>query len=112
MIDRAYFEKVLPDQLRLMERPVRFTLHLVTGDEYMVHALVAAHDPYVILTIYADGKLKQHTKRWQGEHPDGDPDILDQVSVPYSSIAFAHLTARSTKGDDTRRLIGFQQAEA
>ena len=49
MLDRNYFEQVLQDQLRLMERPVRLKLHLGTGDLYMVHALVAAHDGFVIL---------------------------------------------------------------
>lgn len=109
MLDRNYFEQVLPDQLRVMERPVRMTLHLSTGDRYMVHALVAAHDHFVIVKVYTEGKPAQHSKRWQANNPNLDPEIFDQVSVPYHMIAFAYLTARSTKGDDARGLIGFQQ---
>ena|SRR5579859_2991926 len=108
MIDRAYFEHVLPDQLRIMGRPARLTLHLAGGDEYMVHALVAAHDPYVILKVYSKGKLPQQSKRWQAENPDQDPDVFDQVCLPYGSIVHAHLTARATKGDDSQGVIGFQ----
>ena len=109
MLDRNYFESVVADQLRLMERPVRMTLHLTTGDEYMVHALVAAHDTYVVLKVYAKGKSPQHSKARQAANPGQDSEIFDQVSIPYTWIAFSHLTARSTKGDDARGLIGFQQ---
>ena len=111
MIDRAYFEQVLPDQIRIMGRPPRLTIHLSSGDDYMVHALVAAHDAYVVLKVYGEGKLPQHSKRWQAENPDQDPEIFDQVCIPYGSIVHTHLTARSTKGDDARGLIGFQHGE-
>ena len=108
MLDRNYFEQVLPDQLRLIERPARLTLHLNTGDEYTVHALVAAHDAYVVLKVYGEGKPTQHSKRWQAENPTQDSEAFDQVCIPYSSIAFAHLTARTGAGD-SRKVTGFQQ---
>src|SRR2546428_326380 len=39
MLDRHYFEKVLPDQLRLLDHPVaRLTLTADTGVEYEVRA--------------------------------------------------------------------------
>ena len=84
------------------------TLHLNTGDEYMVHGLIAAHDSYVALKVYTDGKVAKHTKLWKAENPSEDSAILDQVCIPYASITFVHLTARSTKGHDADRLIGFQ----
>ena len=86
------------------------TLHLNAGDEYIVLGLIAAHDSYVVLKVYTDGKIAKHTKRWQAENPSEDSAILDQVCIPYASIAFVHLTARSTKGHDADRLIGFQQS--
>ena len=106
MIDRKYFEEVLPDQLRIMEKPVRLTIHLASGAEYMVHALVA-HDQYVVLKVYGKGTAPEHTRRWQDQHPADDAEILDQVCIPYHIMALTHLTARSTRGDDSRRLMGF-----
>ena len=109
MLDRKYFEDVLPDQIRLMEKPVRLAVHLADGSEHLVHSMLAAHDTYVVLKVYGDGKQPEHTKPWQAAHPKDDVAIFDQLSVPYAAIAFAHLTARSTKGDDSRRVIGFQR---
>ena len=109
MLDRKYFEGVLPDQLRLMERPVRLTVHTTTGEEYAVHALVAAHDAYVVLKVYGKEKAPKHSKPWREANPTQDATILDQVCIPYSAIAMAHLTARTTEGDDARTLIGLRQ---
>ena len=108
MLDRKYFEEILPDQLRLMERPVRLTVHLTTGDEYAVHSLVATHDAYVIFKVYDKGKEPKHSKAWREANPTHYAAIFDQVSIPYSGIAVAHLTARTTKGDDARLLVAFQ----
>ena len=109
MLDRKYFEEVLPDQIRLMEKPVRLTVHLADGAEHIVHSMLAAHDTYVILKVYTDGKPPQHTRPWQTAHPADDLEIFDQLAVPYGAIAYSHLTARSTKGDDSRRVLGFQR---
>ena len=107
MLDKKYFEEVLPDQIRLMERPVRLAVHLVDGSEHLVHSMLAAHDDYVVLKVYSAGKQPLHSRPWQAANPGGDAAIYDQVAVPYSTIALAHLTARSTKGDDARNAIGF-----
>jgi hypothetical protein len=107
MLDRKYFENVLPDQLRIMERPVRLTVHVTGGEEYDVHT-VAAHDNYVVLSVYGKGKAPKHSKPWREVNPKYDAVIFDQVCIPYASIARAHLTARATKGDDSRPLIGFE----
>jgi hypothetical protein len=109
MLDRKYFEEVLPDQLRLMERPVRLTVHLTTGDVYVVHSLVATHDAYVVLKVYEKGKEPKHSKAWREANPTHHAAIFDQVSIPYAGIALVHLTARATKGEDARLLIPPQQ---
>jgi hypothetical protein len=108
MLDRKYFDNVLPDQLRLMEIPARLTVHVTNGEEYEVRA-VGAHDNYVVLTVYGKEKGPKHSKPWRAANPNYDAVIFDQVCIPYASIALAHLTARATKGDDSRTLIGFQK---
>jgi len=109
MFGAKYFEQVIPDQVRLMERPVRLTLNLTNGDELIVHALVAAHEGYVVLKVHGKGKNPQHSKPWQTANPKDDPAIHDQATVPYSSIALAFLTAKTTIGDE-RTLTGFERA--
>src|SRR5437764_362886 len=99
MLDRKYFEEVLPEQIGLMEQPVRLTLHLTTGDEYIVHSVVAGHDAYAVFAVHGKGKAHEHTKGWQRANPKLDPVIYDQVCIPYEYIAVAHLTASTTKGD-------------
>ena len=108
MIDRRYFEEVLPDQLRLVEKPARLTIHLTDGTEHLVHSMVAAHDGYVVLKVYGDRKPPQHTKPWQAANPGADATIYDQIAVPYFTITSTSLTARSTRGDDARSVIGFR----
>jgi hypothetical protein len=109
MLDRKYFEDVLPDQLRTMERPVRLTVHVTTGEEYVVHALVA-HATYVVLQVHGKKEPPKHSKTWREANPTLDAVIFDQVCVPYSSITATHMTARATKGDDSEALTGFGQA--
>jgi hypothetical protein len=109
MINHKYFADVLPDQIRLMERAVRLTVHLTSGEQYDVHTLVAAHETYVVLKIYTKNDPPKHSKPWREANPAQDAAIYDEVCIPYSSIAVAHVTARATKGDDARALMGFQQ---
>ena len=112
MIDRHYFEQVLLEQVQLMERPVRMTVHLQTGSEYVVHSLFAGHDGYVILKVYpAKGKPPEHSKPWQTKNPNEDAAIYDQVCIPYALIASTLLTGRSTKGDEAQLLIGFRPSQ-
>ena len=111
MIDRKYFEDVLPEQLRLMERQARLTLHLTTGDEYVVQSLVATHPAFVVVQVYGKkNKTPRHTKAWREANPTLDAAIYDQLCIPYGSIALAHLTARAIKGDHAQFLVGFRQA--
>lgn len=110
MIDKSYFEQVLKEQLLLMEKAVRLTVHLTGGREYLVHALVAAHERFVILKVHSgtDGDKAPpfHSDEWLGEHPEEDRAIHDQVCVPYGAIIYTHLTAVGTVKHD--RSIGFQ----
>ena len=111
MIDRKYFEDVLPEQLRLMERQARLTLRLTTGDEYVVQSLVATHPAFVVVHVYGKkDKAPRHTKPWREANPTLDAAIYDQLCIPYESIALAHLTARAIKGDYAQVLVGFRQA--
>ena len=115
MFNRHYFETVLSQQLEFMEHPARLTVQLNTGATYVVHALLAAHDQYVILRVYSDGKEARYGKSWQRSNPGKDAAIYDQVAIPYAIITMTHLTARSTKGDDAQNMdaesaIGFRQA--
>jgi hypothetical protein len=110
VINRQYFEDVLPDPLRLMERPARLTLQVGPNREYVVHAIVAAHEGHVILSVYGDFKPPEHSAQWLAENPGSDPGIFDQVCLPYGAIVYAHLTARTTKGDE-RALIGFGRGQ-
>ena len=57
MFDRAYFESVLSDQLRLMGRSCRLIVGFQTGTEYDVASLVAAH--LLILGKYLPGPLSR-----------------------------------------------------
>ena len=109
MLDRKYFEEVLPDQIREMEKPVRLTVHLTDASEHLVASMLAAHDTYVILKVFGKDDPPEHSKPWQQKHPGAIPLIFDQLAIPYESIAFAHLTARSTRGDDAKSVIGFKQ---
>jgi len=107
-IDRKYFENVLPDQLRVMEKPVRLAVHTTSGEAYEVNGL-ATHDNYVVLSVYGKGKAPKHSKAWREENPSHDAVILDQVCIPYALISAVHLTARTTKGDDARTLTALQK---
>ena len=108
MFDRKYFEEVVTDQIRLMERPVRLTLQVGIEQVYEVHSLVAAHETYVVLKVYGEEKAPEHSVPWREANPAEEAVIFDQVCIPYSEIRIAHLTARATKGDDARVVIGFR----
>ena len=92
-----------------MEKPVRLTIHTTTGEEYVVHSLVA-HDTYLVLQAHGKKEAPKHSKSWREANPAQNAAIFDQVCIPYSSIAAAHLTARTTKGDDSEKLTGFHRA--
>jgi hypothetical protein len=94
MFDRQYFEKVLPDQLRLMGDQARLVLRLQSGREVDVWSLVAAHDAYVILEVHAGGQEPQRSKKWQEEHPHSPPWVFDQLAVPYANISETFLTPK------------------
>lgn len=110
MLDRPYFESVLPEQIRMMEKPVRLTLTLVGGAEKVVHAVVSVADAHIVLQVYTEGEGVQHSEPWLQSHAGQEAEIFDQLALPYGIILTAHLTARASKdGTDARSLIGFQQ---
>src|SRR5688572_9831217 len=96
MIDREYFEKVLPHQVSLIGRPTTLVLHVDTGLRYEVASLVAAHDSYVVLEVHSgDGVGSERVDEWPNgrEGPPGRR-IFDQVAVPYDAITATHLSPR------------------
>jgi len=107
MFDRHYFEKVLPDQLRLMAQQARLVLRLASGREFDVWALVAAHEAYVVLEVHAGGQEPLRSKRWQEEHPDSPPWVFDQLAVPYANISETFLTPK-TLPTQSGKPIGFR----
>jgi len=111
MFDKHYFEKVLPDQLRIMGQQARLVVQLRSGREFDVWTLVAAHDEYVILEVHAGGQEPQRSKRWQEEHPDSPPWVFDQLAVPYTDISETFLTPK-TVHNQTGRPIGFRPPAA
>lgn len=94
MFDRQYFEKVLPDQLRLIGGQARFVVRLRSGSEFDVWSLVAAHDGYVILEVHAGGQEPKRSEEWQKKHPKAPPWIFDQAAIPYEHIGDTFLTPK------------------
>jgi hypothetical protein len=107
VIDRQYFEKVLPDQLRIIGQQARFVLRLRSGQEFDVWTVVAAHDGYVILEVHAGGQEPQRSQRWQEEHPDSPPWVFDQLAVSYENISETFLTPK-TPSAQAGRPMGFR----
>ena len=110
MLDKRYFEELIKQQLGFMEARARLTIHVINGPAYLVHSLFAAHDQYVILRTHGNSEAPPHSDQWRATHPGGDPDIQDQVVIPYNMISHIHLTARMPKGE-ARRAIGFQSPQ-
>jgi hypothetical protein len=94
MFDSQYFEKVLPDQLRLIGGQARFVVRLHSGREFDVWSLVSAHEAYVILEVHAGGQEPKRSDKWQSEHPNAPPWIFDQAAIPYASISDIFLTPK------------------
>lgn len=51
MIDRNYFEEVLPDQVRGFKLSVSVQVTTDTGRTYDAYRMVAAHEQYVVLEL-------------------------------------------------------------
>jgi hypothetical protein len=111
MFDRQYFEKVVPDQLRLIGGPARFLVRLHSGRELDVWSLVAAHETYVILEVHAGGQEPKRSEKWQSEHPTAPPWVFDQAAIPYSSISDTFLTPKMPNAQSGRP-IGFRPPAA
>jgi len=111
MIDRQYFEKVLPDQLRLIGQEARLVVRLHSGREFDVWSLVAAHEGYVILEVHAGGQEPKRSERWQKEHPNAAPWIFDQAAIPYASISDTFLTPKM-QSVQPGRPVGFHPPAA
>ena len=107
MIDRNYFESVLPEQIRCMGRPCRLSVDLKSGAEYDVASIAATHESYIILDVHASGEEPKRSEEWQREHPEESPWIFDQVVVPYTEILATFLTPKGA-GAESDTSIGFR----
>lgn len=110
MVDRNYFEEVLPDQLRAFELSSTVTLTLTTGAVFNVRSVFAAHDRYVVMEVYPpeNEEMPERSEAWQQAHPAEMPWIFDQLVAPYDRIASVHLTVRHRAAVDERP-IGFER---
>ena len=107
MIDRHYFEAVLPVQLGSIGRPCRLSVHLQSGAEYDVAAIFAAHQDFVILEVHGSGEEPKRSAEWLREHPYESPWVYDQVTVPYRNIVATFLTPKGV-GSEPDPSIGFR----
>jgi len=108
VIDRHYFEEVLPDQVRGFKVSASVQVSTDTGRSYEAFRLLAAHDEYVILEVYPEyGAEPMRLPGGVGGQSGQLPVIMDQVVLPYARIASVYLTARSDKPDSAKE-VGFQ----
>jgi len=112
MIDRHYFEALLPDQVRGFTLAVSVQVVTDTGRAYEAYRLFAAHEQFVILEVYPEyGAAPMGLPDGSGGHTDQFPVIMDQVVLPYARIAAVHLTARTEKPSPMKP-VGFQVSPA
>ena len=108
MIDRHYFEDVLPEQVRGFTLAVSVQVLTDNGRTYDAHRLFAAHDDYVILEVYPEyGAEPMRLPDGMGGQTGNLPVILDQVVLPYPRIAAVYFTAR-TETPSAAKPVGFQ----
>ena len=111
MIDRSYFEQVLPDQLKSIGRPCRLHVHCQSGAEYDVASLYCCRESYVILEVHGSGEEPKRSQQWQTEHPGLPPWVFDQVTVPYDTIIATYVTPKGGGATDADSTIGFRLRE-
>ena len=113
MIDRHYFENVLPDQVRGFAVSVSVQVVVMdSGRTYDACRLVAAHDDYVILEVFPEyGAEPMRLPDGMGGQTGQLPVIMDQVVLPYARIAAVYFRARTEKPSSAKP-VGFQVAPA
>jgi hypothetical protein len=110
MIDRHYFEDVLPDQVRGFKRSVSVQVATDGGRTYEAYRLFAAHEHYVVLEVYPEyGAEPMRLPDGMGGESGQQPVIMDQVVLPYARISGVYFTARTEKPSSTKP-VGFQVA--
>lgn len=108
MIDRHYFEEVLPDQVRGFKVPVSVQVATDNSRHYEAYRLLAAHEHYVILEVYPEyGAEPMRLPDGTGAQTGQAPIVMDQVVLPYARISGIHFTARTEKPSSAKP-VGFQ----
>ena len=112
MIDRHYFEEVLPEQVRGFQLSVSVQVVTDSGRTFEAYRMFAAHDQYVILDTYPEyGAEPLRLPDGAGSASGQIPVVMDQVVLPYARIAAVHLTARTEKPSPVKP-VGFQVSGA
>jgi hypothetical protein len=112
MIDRRYFEDVLPDQVRGFTLAVSVQVVTDNGRTYDAYRLFAAHEDYVILEVFPEyGAEPMRLPDGMGGQAGHLPVVMDQVVLPYARISAVYFTARTEKPSATKP-VGFQAASA
>lgn len=104
MIDRHYFEELLPEQVRGFSLPVSVQITTENGRTYDAHRLLAAHEAYAVFETYPE-----YGADFMGRQAGQQPVLMGQVVLPYSQIAAVHLTGR-TETSSPNRPVGYQVA--
>lgn len=111
MIDRQYFEDILPDQVRAFKRAVSVQVATDGGRTYEAYRLLAAHDHYVILEVYPEyGAEPMRLPGGMAAEAGQLPVMMDQVVLPYARVAGVYFTARTEKSSSSKP-VGFQVVE-
>ena len=107
MIDRHYFESILPEQLRHIGLPCRLKVHTQSGAEYDVAAILSLHEAVVSFEVHGSGEEPKRNPEWQQAHPEHPAWIYDLVTVPYHTIVATYLTPKGV-GTEQDASIGFR----
>lgn len=103
-VDKQYFDEVFHKQYAHLGQAT-VTVHLHGGATLLVESLFAAHDRYVILSVYHAKNSEEDAARM---HPTRKEIVYDQIAVPYSSVAYVHATRRQQQTDPGRDFLGFR----
>lgn len=110
MLDRDYFERVLPDQVRMLGGRVRVAVVLRDGGVLEVRSIVATYETYVILETCGEPRgVARGLEGGQEETPGSPGGLVEQVAVPYDGLARTEV-ATAPEGEDTGSSLVFRGA--
>ena len=102
MLDRHYFERVLPEQVSSVGLSVQVLVHLVGRGDVEVWQVFACHDNFVVLEIHPARERPGLVEGMKGQ----ERWAFDQLAVPYENIEWTEITIRQPREDETREELG------